>query len=62
MSDLLTQSEARKLAREKNEAGDYPNGMVNVAHAVPVGSWGGQEQGWSVSLVKAEASTGGFDA
>lgn len=51
MSDLITQSEARQLARRLNEASDHPEGMVNIAHAVPIGSWGGHEQGWSVSLV-----------
>ncbi len=59
MSDLLTQSDARKLAHDKNWDGDYPNGMTNIAHAVPVGSWGGHEQGWTVSLVEAAGNYGG---
>jgi hypothetical protein len=50
---LISQSAARQQARELNEAGDYPAGMVNIAHPVPVNSWGGQEKGWSVSLVMA---------
>lgn len=59
--DLLTQTEARKRARDLNEEGDHPNGMVNVAHPVPVGSWGGHEEGWTVSLVAAPGVAGGFD-
>jgi hypothetical protein len=51
-TDLLTQSAAREQARKLNE-GWNPPGMVNVAHAVPIGSWGGHEKGWSVSLVPA---------
>lgn len=52
-ADLLTQVEARRLARRLNESGDVVEGHVNVAHTVPVSAWGGQEKGWAVSLVKA---------
>lgn len=60
-TDLLTQTEARQRARDLNEAGDHPNGMVNIAHPVPVGSWGGEEDGWNVSLVSAPGVTGGWE-
>lgn len=47
---LMTQSEARKRAKELN--GEWlPLGMANVAHPVPLNSWGGHEKGWTVSLV-----------
>lgn len=51
VSTLISQREARTLSRERNAAGDYPPGMVNIAHAVPINSWGGREKGWTVSLV-----------
>lgn len=62
MSDtrLLTQSEARKMARDYNEDGNYPNGMANIATAVPAGSWGGHEDGWTVSLIPSHQHFGGI--
>lgn len=46
---LVTQSEARRTAKALNESGSAPTGLVAVAHAYPAGSWGGHEQGWTVS-------------
>lgn len=51
--NLLTQTEARAEARRLNEAGDHPEGMVNIAQPVPAQSWGGQERGWTVALIPA---------
>lgn len=45
---LLTQTEARRKARELNDAGT-PDGLVAIAVPVPFGSWGGREDGWTVS-------------
>lgn len=52
--DLLTQTEARKLAHKLNERGT-PKGTGYIAHAIPINSWGGQEHGWSVSLISLNA-------
>lgn len=49
--ELLTQTAARLLAARLNAEGSAVPGMANVAHAVPTGSWGGRERGWTVSLV-----------
>lgn len=51
---LLTQTEARAEARKLNEAGDHPEGLVNIAQTVPAQAWGGEERGWTVSLVRAQ--------
>jgi hypothetical protein len=53
--ELLTQIEARRLARAINEAGRNPHGTTAIAHAVPPTAWGGHEQGWSVSAVAVPA-------
>lgn len=53
--DLWTQSTARRYARDLNEAGEYVDGSTNVAHAVPLHSWGGREKGWTVSLVPLQS-------
>jgi len=50
---LLTQTQARQEARRLNDAGDHPEGMVNIAQAVPAQSWGGRERGWTIALVRA---------
>ncbi len=52
---LLDQSEARRHARELNEAGT-PAGTCYIAHTYPPGSWGGRERGWTVSLVPTNAT------
>ena len=53
--DLFTQTEARQLAAKLNTEWDVDGtGLANVAHAVPRGSWGGQEQGWYVSLASVK--------
>lgn len=46
MSDeLMTQYEARKQAAQLRR-----EGIPAVAGAVPIGSWGGCEQGWTVYI------------
>lgn len=45
---LTTQTEARRKARELNDGGT-PDGLVAIAVPVPFGSWGGREDGWTVS-------------
>lgn len=47
---LLSQTEARQQARALNNESPTP-GIAWIAHAVPLGSWGGHEKGWSVSAV-----------
>lgn len=47
--DLFTETEARQLAHKLNNDGP-PEFMTNVAHAVPEDTWGGTEDGWTVSL------------
>lgn len=44
--ELLSQADARQQARALTEAG-----TPAVAVAVPSGSWGGTEQGWTVNLL-----------
>lgn len=41
----MSQTEARELARQLNKG----TGMVHIAHAVPLGSWGGHERAWAVT-------------
>jgi hypothetical protein len=53
--ELLTQIEARRLARAINAAGRNPQGTTAIAHTVPPTAWGGHEQGWSVSTVAVPA-------
>ncbi len=48
--DLVTQTEARKLAQKLNEHGT-PAGTGYIAHTIPRNAWGGQEHGWTVSLI-----------
>lgn len=43
---LVSQSEAREQARALTEAG-----TPAVAVPVPLGSWGGTEEGWTVNLL-----------
>lgn len=45
MSEDMSQTEARQLARQLSKA----TGMPHVAHSVPLGSWGGTERAWAVS-------------
>lgn len=47
---LLTQTEARRAARQLNETGELPE-LVAVAQRVPVDSWSGTERGWTVAYV-----------
>jgi len=42
---LIGQTEARRLARLLSQSTQLPH----VAHTVPLGSWGGTEDGWAVS-------------
>lgn len=53
--ELLTQTEARRLARAVNESGRNPQDLTAVAHTIPPNAWGGHEQGWSVSMVAVPA-------
>jgi hypothetical protein len=43
--DLMTQAEARQQAAQLRQ-----EGIPAVAGAVPLGSWGGHEQGWAVYI------------
>lgn len=45
MTQLLTQTEARQLAKLLNAQ----TGLIHVAHTIPEGCWGGTERGWGVS-------------
>jgi len=45
MSELMTQAEARQVARLLNTI----TGQIHVAHTVPEGCWGGTEDGWTVA-------------
>jgi hypothetical protein len=44
-SEIMTQTEARMLARMLNAQ----TKMIHVAHTVPDGCWGGTEIGWAVT-------------
>ena len=46
-SDLLTQSEARAEARRISEE----EGSITIATPVPYDSWGGEEDGWTVTTL-----------
>jgi len=52
-ADLMSQTDARREARRLNESGEVPDGLIAVATTYPAGSWGGQEQGWTVNYVNA---------
>lgn len=45
----LSQTEARRLAKLDNAAGDLPQQHVAIARAHPKGSWGGHEHFWTVT-------------
>jgi hypothetical protein len=47
-NNLMTQTEARTEAKRLNTDGLVPAGLVAVAVAWPIRSWGGHEQGWTV--------------
>lgn len=45
MEDLMTQTEARAEADRLRK-----EGVAAVAGVVPLGAWGGHEQGWTVYI------------
>lgn len=49
--DLITQTEARKLAKTLNEDKHLIPGLVAIASPYPYSSWGGHEEGWTVLYV-----------
>lgn len=55
--DLLSQTDARREARRLNDEGKVPEGLIAIAGAVPLNSWGGQERGWTVYYVANSKST-----
>ena len=49
--DLMTQTEARKAAREYNAKRSPKVDPIAVAITWPLGSWSGHERGWTVGYV-----------
>jgi hypothetical protein len=47
----MTQTEARQEAKRLNESDELPKGLAAIATANPMGSWGGREREWVVTLV-----------
>lgn len=56
MEELLTQADARTEAKRLNDEHLVPDDLVAVAARYPLGAWGGQEQGWTVTYVPKEDS------
>lgn len=49
MDGLVSQTEARRQAKEINETGQAPFPLIAIAVPYPINSWGGKEKGWTVT-------------
>lgn len=51
---LMSQTDARALARQRNGSSDEDShALIWIAVPYPFNSWGGHEKGWTVRLVPA---------